>query len=248
MSHRDLVAAPPPGFHVLATTVHLPCRGHVRAGPPVSTACSSIPRWCTRRPAGRSCRISSSTSAAALSDWNPAGQIAALSKPRFANPPAAATSSSSSAEASIPPSPITLCLRQPGPGPRPRRVRRYRPDARRRNRFRARATSPRSAPAVFKSSTPSRSSSPPLGTRHRAGTKAPHHRRGVRPSAGAHSRNSSASSTAAGFSDRAPSIPTPSNPAARAKADLIKTHHNRVAGIQKLIDEGRIDRAAQLLL
>ena len=25
-----------------------------------------------------------------------------------------------------------------------------------------------------------------------------------------------------------------------AKADLIKTHHNRVAGIQKLIDEGRI--------
>src|SRR5207237_9062537 len=25
-----------------------------------------------------------------------------------------------------------------------------------------------------------------------------------------------------------------------AKADLIKTHHNRVAGIQRLIDEGRI--------
>src|SRR6202012_1721341 len=25
-----------------------------------------------------------------------------------------------------------------------------------------------------------------------------------------------------------------------AKADLIKTHHNRVAGIQKLIDQGRI--------
>ena len=58
--------------------------------------------------------------------------------------------------------------------------------------------------------------------------------------AGADSRVASTSSTGTGFSARAPFIPTPSNPAARAKADLIKTHHNRVAGIQKLIDEGRI--------
>ena len=33
-----------------------------------------------------------------------------------------------------------------------------------------------------------------------------------------------------------------------AKADLIKTHHNRVAGIQKLIDEGRIVEPLDVLL
>ena len=33
-----------------------------------------------------------------------------------------------------------------------------------------------------------------------------------------------------------------------AKADVIKTHHNRVAGIQKLIDAGRHHRAAGFVL
>ena len=43
-----------------------------------------------------------------------------------------------------------------------------------------------------------------------------------------------------GFWDRARFIPTPSNRAARKHASVIKTHHNRVAGIQKLIESGRI--------
>ncbi len=33
-----------------------------------------------------------------------------------------------------------------------------------------------------------------------------------------------------------------------AKAALIKTHHNRVAGIQKLIESGRIRGAAEIVL
>ncbi len=76
--------------------------------------------------------------------------------------------------------------------------------------------------------------------RHRSRAEAPHHRREVRRGAAAHSRKRAFSRRADGFWAKARFIPTPSNPAARAKADLIKTHHNRVAGIQKLIDEGRI--------
>ena len=47
-------------------------------------------------------------------------------------------------------------------------------------------------------------------------------------------------STKAGSWARGPSIPTPSNPAAPRTRRVIKTHHNRVPGIQKLIDEKRI--------
>ena len=52
----------------------------------------------------------------------------------------------------------------------------------------------------------------------------------------------------AGFWGREPFIPTPSNRAAPRRADLIKTHHNRVAGIQKLIDDGPHHRAAGIVL
>ena len=71
MSHGDHVDVAPPGYHGHRVERQQP-RRRVRARPSGrSSACSSIPRWRTRRAAARSSTTSCSRSAACTPDWTP---------------------------------------------------------------------------------------------------------------------------------------------------------------------------------
>ena len=69
MSHGDRVTRLPPGFRAVGISTGAPFAAiadDFRAG---STACSSIPKWCTRRKARRCSPISSMRIAGCAGDW-----------------------------------------------------------------------------------------------------------------------------------------------------------------------------------
>ena len=217
MSHRDLVAELPAG---LSTSWHAPKPARSRPWPRPragSMACSFIPRWCTPRAASEILvELSSSTSAAARRTGTRADRVPLIEEEIRARAGR----------------PQRLLLRQRRRGFHawpsrcacarwaPERVRGIyvdtglmregetefvRPHVRRAGRGHVRRRARRRA-------VPGRARG-----RDRSGAEAPHHRRGVRAGAGAHPRIARTCSTGTGFWDRARSIPTRSNPAARPR-------------------------------
>ena len=116
---------------------------------------------------------------------------------------------------------------------RARRLRRYRPDARGRDRFRAPHGQPHRG--ARRGAVSDRA-----GRRHRSRNRSATSSARSSCACRSASSNRAACWTSTGFWGRARFIPTRSNSGGTAKAALIKTHHNRVAGIQKLIEAGRI--------
>ena len=216
-----------------------PDRGlYARAVPSRSGAHAVRPR--------KSCPISSSTSAAAFADWNPAGQIQALEDQ--IRETAAGRSVfffvSGGVDSTVA---YTLCLKALGP----ERVHGAYVDTGLmregetefvRANFAALGASALSGRGRRAAVSARRSNAP--SSRNRSATS----------SAKSSSRCSSAFSKREHFLDgrwilgQGTIYPDTIESGGSAKADLIKTHHNRVAGIQKLIDEGRIIEPLSFLL
>ena len=134
MSHRDVVAAPPAGFRVLATTSTCETAA-IEDAARRSTACSSTPKWCTPPRALRILENFVFDICGCEKDWN-AGQRIALIEDEIrarAGDRNVFFFVSGGVDSTVA---FTLCLRGAGVRARARRLCRYRPDARRRNRIR----------------------------------------------------------------------------------------------------------------
>ena len=246
MSHRDLVAAPPPGFRRPGQHRDVPRRRHVRSGrKAVRRAVSPGSRAHALRPAA-SCRTFSSTSAAASRIGIPTGQIQALEDQIRA---AAGDRNvfffvSGGVDSTVA---YTLCLKALGP----ERVHGAYVDT-----GLMREGETEFVRAQFRGS--GRQRFP--GGRRRAAVPRPRSNARSIPnrSATSSARNSSrcrsafskasTSSTASWILGQGTIYPDTIESGGTAKADLIKTHHNRVAGIQTLDRRGPHHRAAGVVL
>ncbi len=113
MSHRDLVASPPPGFHVLASTPT--CRIAAMSAPrsPLFTPSNSIPRWSTLLPGREILSNFVFGICGCVLRLEPGRPDRGAGEPDSRRPPPAAAFSFSSAAASIPPSPIRSLPQEP---------------------------------------------------------------------------------------------------------------------------------------
>ena len=134
----------------------------------------------------------------------------------------------------------TLCLRALGAGARARHLRRYRPDARGRDRIRARNVrlAGRAAVSVEHAGRA-------VSRRRSPGSRDPEQKRHIIGEEFVRVQErilevARTCSTATGFWARAPSIPTPSNPAARRRPTSSRRITTAWPAFSKLIDAGRI--------